>query len=347
MKRVESLDILRALAALSVFFYHIAVVGNDPFNGFFNFGGVGVDLFFILSGFFIGLSVIRQKEWNVGVFFIRRFKRIAPAYYVSILIMLAFVTPPYLNSLNGLFDILSHVTFLHSLSYSTHGSLNGSYWSLGVEVYFYIFIALCAPFLRKEKSAIAILLVWVVLAWLWRFWVSTFSIEPIFKFIWSSQLPGMLDQFAFGIFIALAMSLNNFNSVIEKRLTFFVAVAFFVLFFSLYLPMQGLSYYWSDWKILVFGRVLLSIAFAFLVVAFISFSHMKFANRTVHYTGVPFIGKISYSLYLYHLPVIVVMKESGVLIRGDISSGILCLIICILVAAVSYQLIETRFYKGC
>ncbi|HEJ2468553.1 TPA: acyltransferase [Vibrio cholerae] len=347
MRRVESLDILRAFAALSVFFYHIDVVGNNPFSGFLNFGGIGVDLFFVLSGFFIGLSVIRQKEWCLRNFCRRRFLRIAPAYYVSILLMIAFVTPPYLNSAVGFFDIFSHVTFLHSLNYSTHGSLNGSYWSLGIEVYFYIIMALSAPLIRNKAWIVKVLFVWIALAWLWRYCVSTLSIEPIYKFIWSSQLPGMLDQFAFGIIIAWILNNNKLKQAIEKKITFFLAgpLCFFCL--VIYLPMQGDSMYWSDWKILVFGKAMLGFSFAVLIIAFISFSHMDKLNRIAYYTGVPFIGKVSYSLYLYHLPIIVSMKNVGILNVGDIFSGVICLFVCLLVSSVSYYLIEKRFYNHC
>ena len=347
MKRIESLDILRAFAALSVFFYHINVVGNNPFNGFFDFNGIGVDLFFVLSGFFIGLSVINTKEWRVTLFLKKRFIRIAPAYYVSLIIMLALVTPPYILTFSGVIDVISHLSFLHSITYNTHGSLNGSYWSLGIEVYFYILMAASALLLRDSKIRFKVLFCWIIIALLWRYWVSTLALEPVFKFILATQLPGMLDEFSYGIIVAIIVSNKNILNIIKMKQYLFISFTVAIIGVSFYVKYQYRGNYWSSWDLLVIGRSILALSFALLITSFISLSQYSDFNHYLSFSGIPFIGKISYSFYLYHLPVIIAMKNAGILTNNNITSGIFCLIITLLLSSISYYLVEKRFNNNC
>lgn len=347
MKRVESLDLLRAFAALSVFFYHIHEVGNNPFNGFFNFGGIGVDLFFVLSGFFISLSIIKNKDWDIFLFFKKRINRIIPAYYVSLIILLALVPPVYLLTKFGLYDVLSHLIFIHPWNYQTHGSINGAYWSLGVEVQYYILIALSAIFLRSKKYRYYLLISWIVIAWLWRFNISSMDIEPIYKFILSTQVIGMLDEFSFGIIIAIFMTSEVKDDFINSKLFIFLVSILMILGFYFYSTLQGRGDYWSNSSIVVFGKSLLALSFSASIIVFIKLSDYVRVLSVIHYTGIPYIGRISYSFYLYHLPVMLSMAKVGILNENDIFSGFMCLIITILISSVSYYLVEKRFYKNC
>lgn len=65
IQRLESFDALRAVAALLVVLYHQTEIGGAPFGQIMKQGWIGVDLFFVLSGFFIGLSIFKTKEWLV------------------------------------------------------------------------------------------------------------------------------------------------------------------------------------------------------------------------------------------------------------------------------------------
>ncbi|MCX4028851.1 acyltransferase [Endozoicomonas sp. SM1973] len=349
MNRIDLLDVLRALAALSVFFYHIAVIGGDPFEGFFNLGGIGVDLFFVLSGFFIGLSVLAMPEWNLRIFLTKRFLRLAPGYYISLLLVIAFAAPTYIISVHGLIDILAHVSFIHVYSYHTHGSINGVYWSLGVEAAFYILIAISALKIRNDRHIALILSCWIITAWIWRFLVSQEdSLIPILKFIWSTQIIGMLDEFAYGIIIA---RFYRSSSLMSKLLSY--KVVFLLLFVSLsilyfYLAVQKEPDYWSNWVYLVIGRTFLAISFSILIfVAILISSRIKDNGKLIiNKSGMPFLGRISFGIYLYHMPIILALKNSEAYSdENKFLFGIVCLGMTILMAVFSFYFIEKRFYR--
>ncbi|MDB5304635.1 MAG: hypothetical protein JWM97_2184, partial [Phycisphaerales bacterium] len=100
--RVDSLDGLRALAAGLVFFFHLQGIAQVSITASASWlfdlvcrGWVGVDLFYVLSGLFIGLAVMRPRKWEPWVFAKRRCRRILPAYYLSILILATLVSPVF------------------------------------------------------------------------------------------------------------------------------------------------------------------------------------------------------------------------------------------------------------
>ena len=119
-QRIDSLDGLRAVAVLIVVAYHIQELGqiqilpNLGINRIFQIGWIGVDLFFVLSGFFIGLAVMRPAVWNLRLFLKRRVRRIIPAYYLSILVLVSLVSSFFLVTPTGLSHILLHILFLHT-----------------------------------------------------------------------------------------------------------------------------------------------------------------------------------------------------------------------------------------
>lgn len=347
MKRVESLDLLRALAALSVFFYHIHEVGNDPFNGLFNYGGIGVDLFFVLSGFFIGLSIIKPKSWDVKNFLKKRMMRIVPAYYASLVVILALMPVPYILTATGIYDVISHLTFIHPFLYGTHGSINGAYWSLGVEVQYYLAMAVFAVLFRSNKYRYFLLFFWIIISWFWRYYVSTLDIQPIFKFILSTQLIGMLDEFSLGIIVAIITSSGVKDRIIGNNVVMLFCALLSMFLLKEYLVIQGNPNYWVSPLIMVFSKSMLALSFALLILVFIKLSYYDKFLQILNYTGLPYVGRISYSFYLYHLPIIVAMKSAGVLNFNSIVGGLFCLLMTVLLSSISYFLVEKRFHKNC
>jgi peptidoglycan/LPS O-acetylase OafA/YrhL len=169
LNRIESLDTVRGIAALMVVFFH------SPIPCFqFEFGWMGVNLFFILSGFLITniLMDIKRRSFKkyLGNFYLRRVLRIFPLYFLYLL--LAFVTLLFLqeNSLmqNGNLrqayeDLLNNYPYLLTFTYNWgsiinfftgndyHNSvLTGHLWTLSVEVQFYALFALIMYFMRPQ-----------------------------------------------------------------------------------------------------------------------------------------------------------------------------------------------------
>src|SRR5205814_108217 len=142
--RQPGLDLLRALAIIVVVIYHAALFGFKLPGRVDRFGWIGVDLFFVLSGYLIGGQLLaplaRDKPINLGRFFARRVLRIMPAYFVILAIY--FLLPSwreYSDMAQPLWKFLLSVQNI-----ALHGGTAFSHaWSLAVGVLFY----LCLPFI--------------------------------------------------------------------------------------------------------------------------------------------------------------------------------------------------------
>lgn len=150
LQRVAYLDSLRGIAILGVIFLHSAILSHQ--GGLLGIiGGTGqrgVQLFYMVSAFtlFLSLDSRRTEYFELSNFFIRRFCRIAPLFYLAILANLllngrTISIDPY-GELSRL-DILSGFLFLHGLSPKTINNVAIGGWSVAVEATFYLLV----PFL--------------------------------------------------------------------------------------------------------------------------------------------------------------------------------------------------------
>lgn len=153
--KINSIQILRGVAALLVVLYHILMT-EDKFSGsnkllpdFFEIGKTGVDLFFVISGFI--LSVITYDTWGEGnslKFILKRFSRIYPTYWFYLLIALSvyFVQPGLVYSSQH-----TEFNFLTSLFLIPNRKppLILAAWTLVYEVYFYVLFSLVISFTKK------------------------------------------------------------------------------------------------------------------------------------------------------------------------------------------------------
>jgi peptidoglycan/LPS O-acetylase OafA/YrhL len=171
LKRISFLDGLRGVAILMVVLFHAyarwpdLVPYGDKFSRIvlFRYGSLGVYLFFMISGFVILMSL--EKTANFFQFIYHRWLRLFPAMFIVSLLI--FVTarglfPERPAGIPNVKDLLSGLTFidasyLNRIVHSPHGMLEGSFWSLFVEVKFYIIFGLIF-FTFGENMAIASLI---------------------------------------------------------------------------------------------------------------------------------------------------------------------------------------------
>lgn len=173
-------DGLRALAALSVVLLHVQSETSKskfvlpiPFMGagidfgpIITHGGVGVYLFFILSGFLLAQPWIEanykgKSSLNLKHYFILRFTRIIPAYYTALFIVIVFFTPAlvsatFVYSRLGLFNLVAHLLFLQFIFpvSSTSFRIALQFWSLTIEMLFYCMLPLLVrAFYRRRWMA--------------------------------------------------------------------------------------------------------------------------------------------------------------------------------------------------
>ena len=117
----------------------------------FSYGFIGVSIFFLVSGFCIHLSHEKSKRKEFKVFFVRRFFRIYPPYFIA-LCFFAFVFPMTMLKLNSpinLAQFFSHVLLVHNLDPRSFYGINGAFWSIGVEVQLYAIYPLLLLMVRR------------------------------------------------------------------------------------------------------------------------------------------------------------------------------------------------------
>ncbi len=157
-ERQPGLDLLRALAIIIVVVYHAALFGFKLPRRVDRFGWIGVDLFFVLSGYLIGgqllASLARDQRIKLGRFFTRRALRIMPAYFIVLAIY--FLLPAwreYPEMAQPLWKFLLSVQNI-----ALHGGTAFSHaWSLAVEDQFYLALPFLLLFLyRRPRAAIIV-----------------------------------------------------------------------------------------------------------------------------------------------------------------------------------------------
>lgn len=163
--RYRELDALRGLAAAAVVLYHYTVRFFELFPGDapllqFNHGGLGVEVFFGISGFVILMTLERSK--TASDFLVSRFSRLYPAYWAClILTYTAMLVWPLEGRTVGPMHALANLSMWQEILGMPH--VDGVYWSLQIELIFYALILLVylAGWLRHVKS---LLMLWLVVA---------------------------------------------------------------------------------------------------------------------------------------------------------------------------------------
>jgi peptidoglycan/LPS O-acetylase OafA/YrhL len=169
-ERQPGLDLLRALAIIVVVLYHAGIMGFPLPGRVHRFGWIGVDLFFVLSGYLIGgqllAPIARGQRFNLWRFFARRGLRILPAYLVVLAIYA--LLPPW-REYPEMFPLWKFLLSLQNIGLRG-GTAFSHAWSLAVEDQFYLFLPLLLLCLiRWRRAAIivpgAIILGGLALRW--------------------------------------------------------------------------------------------------------------------------------------------------------------------------------------
>ncbi len=156
MNRLPGLDLLRAIAIVWVMIFHSYFVGGwGHFGGVEEYGWMGVDLFFVLSGYLIGSQLLKPLAENRAPslvdFYVRRAFRILPAYLVVVALYFAL---PAIREAPGIQPLWQFLSFTVNLLIDAEHNLAFSHvWSLCVEEHFYLLFPLLAWWLARQPSA--------------------------------------------------------------------------------------------------------------------------------------------------------------------------------------------------
>jgi len=353
---IPGLDGLRAIAFLLVFALH---------TGHLQIGWIGVQFFFVLSGFLItGILLEMKKSLKPGEYFRkfygRRFLRIFPLYYFYLILMAILVTiliaipfrPNYLQIfLDQIWYAVFYVyDFFFSTIFSQQSHFLDHFWSLSVEEQFYIFWPLLI-LLVPEKWSKRLFIAFIVLGPLFRLAFHFVYFSGVFRFFAKEvsmavyPLPfSHVDAFAFGAYISR-------HSIPKAREQFWFLLGAIPLvgFATQYLATGELGYisafgyplHMPEAYQYIWGYSLLNYFFAItiLVVA----RHGMF-TKFLDWSPMQYLGKISYGMYVYHFPVI---WFAGRLIGSsskDLSlypqSALAAFVVTLLIASASYRFME-------
>lgn len=349
------IDGLRALAVLPVIFFH---AGFEVFKG----GFVGVDIFFVISGFLITkiiLKGLQQKKFSLKEFYIRRARRILPALFLitflsglaSLFLLSNEQLVLFSNQIFSVILFISNFFFWKNTGYFNPNSdlqplLHT--WSLGVEEQFYIFfpIFLIIIWKLKYKKIFVFLIILSLLSIILSQFGGNFKIQNLslkypffilpFEWFWQAgsanfYLPfGRIWELLSGSMVALYLSKNRIN---EKKINnFFSYIGLFLILISISTFSENIQYP-SVFTILpVLGTVL-------ILLYGTKSTHLK---KFLSYKPIVFTGLISYSFYLWHQPIFAFNKiYFGV--NLSVLHSLLLIIFSFLISILSWRFVETPF----
>jgi peptidoglycan/LPS O-acetylase OafA/YrhL len=323
------IEILRGIAATAVVISHTWALTTSPqFWGseiVEGLGEWGVVLFFLISGFLLCEYFWRPRsEWSARVFWTRRFFRIAPAYYINVAFLFLFLAPTrQLFSSQGIKQVSANLTFTHWLFPGTSSSLNvnGALWTLTIEMCLYLVLPLMAPPMWRHPFATFSVLFGLGMAY--RFWVTFWAsgiqhqyfehggpAESIMRLFLIRQFLGVLPLFAMGMLARWLFERRKSAHGVPWPGTFSLAALLLLLLPSLLLldwVHRGTNYVHPFF--FIFFEPVLILAMLPCVL---------YAARPSPPVGLPlgsrlgaWLGERSYSLYLWHFPIILAVFGRG------------------------------------
>lgn len=356
----ENLDALRFLAALSVFVFHFSRDINgfypslqnhqwfDIYMVFANKGHLGVNFFFVLSGFLITYLILHEVKYkgffSLKKFLIRRTLRIWPLYFIVVIIGFI-IFPLTLKGFETSHDPWMYVAFLANFDQITHGASDPhnfltAPWSIAVEEQFYlfwgVFLFIFIGF-KGFRMWFPLLMLTIVSLSFRTKWA--FSEEHLYY-----HTLAVCQDIVTGAFIG--WSLFNGRRWLEKikKLKKSWIVGFYLLGLGICVAKNKI--FVGD--LVVLERLVLSVFFAFIILdqirgqnSFFKFGKIKSFTK---------LGRRSYGIYMYHLIVMFLLVK--LIVNLDLNGYYLIpiyfvssLIITLLISHLSFKFIEKPFLK--
>lgn len=310
--RISNIDVLRGLASLAVCWFHLTntYVESSLVRTSGSYGWLGVEVFFVLSGFIIPYAMcVSGYAFSTGwkIFLWKRLTRIEPPYLTSIVLVIAlwyasslvpgFQGRPPSNIFSA--QTLLHVGYLNGIA--GYPWLNVVYWTLAIEFQFYILMLFVFGWISHSRQVFASLVVLVLIGSVVLFDQETL----VFKY---------LGLFAFGL-----AAFQYRSAVIDKKML--------VLLFTVAMAVTGFV---LGWLVSIVGLT------TGILLAF----DMKLGSHKL----MIWLGSISFSLYLVHVPiggrVVNLGKRYVDSQSGEALLSIVALLVSLLAAFLFYLAIE-------
>jgi peptidoglycan/LPS O-acetylase OafA/YrhL len=292
--RIFGIDALRAYAALYVMVFHTYFLGGvyiheGKIRDLIIHGDIGVPIFFVISGFSITYSIFKKeffKNLELRNFFIRRFFRIVPLFY------LAFVLNITLSIVGGqgvkIYDSILTLSFLFPFIGGHQESLVMAGWSLGIEMVFYLLFPLLFLLLRINKQMFIFLL----------------FLTLVIHFLASFEKDNSHLNFAFqAMFFLLGMLMCFYRSAIQKLFShgMLQIISLVAILFGVIILILGMCVFKN------YPFVFIKFSGIVLLVSGTLFYRGKLLVNKIN----NFLGDLSYSIYLMHPLVILFLVKLG------------------------------------
>ncbi len=344
-----ALDGLRGLAILLVVLYH-----NFSFINYSVFGWIGVDLFFVLSGYLITGLLLNSLESThyIRNFYIKRVLRIFPLYYLCLIIFIIILPSigVYNRELqyyvdNQLWFWFYLQNWLLSFHFPKTGALLNHFWSLAVEEQFYLVWPFIILWLRKPKKLLIFILGILLLLLVSR------------SIVWMCKFPHLnyttlytftrIDGICIGCIIALLHRIN-FN-FLRNNMAVIVIILAIMNFGFYFLNKVG------DFPYLAFvGYTTFAAMFGLLIHEAVT-GDTKIINVIFRHPVLKFFGIVSYGFYVFHWPVYLVAQPglhrfflANIHLAEAMSkvvTSVIATLMAFVLSIISYYTFEIKFLK--
>ncbi|MFB9120379.1 acyltransferase family protein [Bergeyella porcorum] len=326
MNRANNIPFLRLILAIIVMIRHFIVLNGETIESGIRFLSFSIFIFFILSGMLVFASF--EKNPEIKTYFKKRFLRIYPAYaFVIVFFSIILVSVSQLGfsdyfSGDYIRYLISNLAFLNFLQpcindvFSNNAicAINGSLWTLKIEVGFYLLLPIMYWILKsyRYKTQNIILISIYLLACLYFYYLA----EIKDNYLYAKQLPGAMMYFASGMLLY-----RNYH-FLRNNIKLFTLPAVVIIVLHLWLtPIY----------------VLFPISLAILVF------WLSFSLRTIDISFLK--ADLSYGIFLFHFPIIQLFAHWEITQQYPILAFILVLIITIGLAYFSWNILEKSFIK--
>lgn len=324
--RLDVIDGLRGIAILVVVAYHawlvlgqrleVQVAGVTLSLQFIAVTGfLGVDLFFFLSGFCLFYPYARRRfeggrELTLRYFASRRALKIVPSYLLALTVFALLYHDKFASWGDDAGHYAAHLLFIHPWFATTFDSISGPFWTLGIEVQFYLLFPVIAASLRDRP--VTTYLGIMTLATAYR--LSLIATQHAGSFYAVNQLPAFIDIFVSGMaaaYVVVWLRTRFPEQVARQRLTAaaaaavlcaVVAYALFEVAQSPVVQSTGAFFEWQSRYRPTFALVLIAIAVCSTLAA-------GGWQRLLANPLFLFFSAISYNLYLWHLEIFVWCRD--------------------------------------
>ncbi len=305
-----------------------------------SFGWLGVPIFFVLSGYLLGgkLEAVKMDRLELLYFFRNRFARIYPAVWVQISILV--LVSLYVNGLVYDYDyyqLLMNALLLINLPPDFIKPMNGVWWTLPIELAFYMVLPFIV-FFKRKMGGFFVFFVALLVTVLWRIYIfNKYSGDnylvhlPILD-----ALPGNIFAFVSGYYMSTwRVRFSDINKAVILCCTIFSIFAM-----QYWLDVVG-DFYWNGSFLLVFWNSF--VAFLLTVMLYLTLDPPR-GFCWVKSKLFVYFGDISFGIYLWHLPILMCM---GLLwpdvwrgVYGSLLALVVVMLSSVLAGHLSYRLVE-------